>query len=43
MHDKSYRMLATMHHQNSQVQGFDGWLVGWLVSGAPTFVIWQHS
>ena len=20
-----------------------GWLVGWLVSGAPTFVIWHHS
>ena len=19
------------------------WLVGWLVSGAPTFVIWHHS
>ena len=21
----------------------DDWLVGWLVSGAPTFVIWHHS
>ena len=21
----------------------EGWLVGWLVSGAPTFVIWHHS
>ena len=21
----------------------DGWLVGWLVTGAPTFVIWHHS
>ena len=20
-----------------------GWLVGWLVTGAPTFVIWHHS
>ena len=20
-----------------------GWLIGWLVTGAPTFVIWHHS
>ena len=24
-------------------QGTSRWLVGWLVSGVPTFVIWHHS
>ena len=31
--------FVTVHDCKQQ----QGWLLGWLVSGAPTFAIWHHS